>query len=139
MIITVGNYEIEIDSKNPNFDPLKQNNASSTKIHIDGEDVRVGFIYNSVYRQKEAFEYSLARVREQYPTSKVYVVSDGGLDYSYLEDEYEDLKFEMGEDTIGPYTKMTFHNYLEPDNQLAIKKNIAATIERVFNTAVILT
>ena len=131
MIITVGNYEIEIDSKNPNFDPLKQNNASSTKIPIDGEDVSVGFIYNSVYKQKEAFEYSLARVREQYPTSKVYVVSDGGLDYSYLEDEYEDLKFEMGEDTIGPYTKMTFHNYLQPDNQLAIKKNIAATIERV--------
>lgn len=131
MIFTIGNYEIEVDHKNHNFNPLKQNNASSTKIPIDGENVTIGFIYNSVYKQKKSFEYGLARVREYYPTSKVYVVSDGGLDYSYLEDEYKDLKFEMGEDTISPYIKMNFHNYLEFDNQIAIKKNIAATIERV--------
>jgi len=132
MTITIGNYEIEINGDHRNdFDPRIQNNASEERHLIDGEEVTVGFVYNAVYKQKNALEHGLKQIRKIYPNSKIYIVSDGGFDYSYLEDQYDNLKFEMGEDTIGAYTKMNFHNYLEEENQKAVKKNIAVNIERI--------
>lgn len=131
MKISVGNYEIDVDTKKENFNPLEQRNDSANKVLIDGEDITVGFIYNSVYKQKSALEHGIKQIRNIYPNSKIYIVSDGGLDYSYLQDEYDNLKFEMGEDTISAYTKMDFYNYRDEDNQQAIKKNIRVNIERV--------
>ena len=84
--ILVGNYEIDVDTENENFNPLEQRNDSKNKVLIDGEDITVGFIYNSVYKQKSALEYSIKQIRSIYPNSKIYIVSDGGLDYSYLQD-----------------------------------------------------
>lgn len=132
MNITIGDYEIEISGNHrEGFDPRIQNNADTEKHLIDGEKVTVGFIYNAVYKQKSSLEYGLKQIRNIYPNSKIYIVSDGGLDYSYLEDEYDNLKFEMGEDTISAYTKINFANYLEEENQQVIKKNIKVNIERV--------
>ena len=53
------------------------------------------------------------------------------MDFSYLEDKFDNLKFDMGEDTVGAYMKMTFNNFTEPDNQVAVKKIIATMLERV--------
>tara|TARA_B100000902_G_C27279515_1_gene900865 strand:+ start:1063 stop:1965 length:903 start_codon:yes stop_codon:yes gene_type:complete len=132
MNITIGNYEIELGGDYPEgFDPLVQDNASKTKKLIDGEDTTVGFIYNCVYKQKRALEYGLESIRDLYPKSKIYIVSDGGMDFSYLEDKFDDLKFEMGEDTVGPHIDTTFNNFTEPSKQAISKKIIATMIERV--------
>jgi len=118
MNITIGNYEIELGGDYPEgFDPLVQDNASKTKKLIDGEETTVGFIYNCVYKQKRALEYGLESIRDLYPKSKIYIVSDGGMDFSYLEDKFDNLKFDMGEDTVGAYMKMTFNNFTEPSKQ----------------------
>ena len=50
MKIEVGRYEMDLD-----FDPRIQNNASDKMIPIDD----IGFIYNCVFKQKKAFEYSV--------------------------------------------------------------------------------
>jgi hypothetical protein len=131
MKVSIGEYEIEVPHKDESFKPLEQNNASLDKTVIDGEDITVGFVYNAVYKQKRALEYGLEQIRKFYPNSKIYIVSDGGYDYSYLQDQYDNLKFEMGEDTIGAYTQMDFYNYREEENQKAIKKNIKVNIERI--------
>ena len=132
MNVTLGNYEIELGGDYPEgFDPMIQDNASKTKKLIDGEDTTVGFIYNCVYKQKRTLEYGLESIRNLYPKSKIYIVSDGGMDFSYLEDKFDNLKFDMGEDTVGAYMKMTFNNFTEPHNQIAIKKIISTMFERI--------
>ena len=78
MKIEVGNYELDCD-----IDPRIQNNASDETIVIED----VGFIFNCVFKQKAALEYSVGSIKKVYPDSKVYVVSDGGFDYSYMEDD----------------------------------------------------
>lgn len=127
--IRIGNYHLEIDGDYEN--PLVQNNASDEKILIDGKDITVGFIYNCVYKQTKSFEYGLRSIRNLYPEAPIYVVSDGGYDYQYLEKEVGNLKFEMGVDTMGPYKKVDFDNFTEDEHQVSIKNNISATVDRL--------
>ncbi len=129
MNIQIGNYDLEIEGTFD--DPLIQNNSDEEKILIDGKKITVGFIYNCVYKQRKSFEYGLRSIRNLYPDSPIYIVSDGGYDYQYLEDEIGNLKFEMGVDTMGPYKKVDFNNFKQKDHQESIKNNIAATVDRL--------
>jgi len=129
MKIEIGKYELDIEGDFSN--PLIQDNADKSKILIDGKDITVGFIYNCVYKQRKAFEYGLRSIRQYYPDSPIYIVSDGGYDYSYLEKDIDNLKCVMEEDTMGPYKKVTFDNFTEDIHQKSIKNNIAATVKRV--------
>ena len=101
MIIELGRHTIECD-----FDPTIHNNASRNKVPIED----IGFIYNCVYKQKDAFIHSVEAIREVYPDSKIRVFSDGGLDYSYLEDE--NLEFSMEEDTVSNMKRINENNFL---------------------------
>ena len=120
MKIEVGRYEMDLD-----FDPRIQNNASDKMIPIDD----IGFIYNCVFKQKKAFEHSVEAIRRVYRDAKIYVVSDGGLDYSYMEDE--NLKFSMEEDTVSPARAVNGDNFETPEHQKIIKTGMAATLDRV--------
>ena len=129
MNIQIGDYDLEIEGTFD--DPLIQNNCNDEKILIDGKKITVGFIYNCVYKQRKSFEYGLRSIRNLYPESPIYIVSDGGYDYQYLEDEIGNLKFEMGVDTMGPYKKVDFNNFTQKEHQESIKNNIAATVDRL--------
>ena len=120
MIIDLGNHTIECD-----FDPRIQCNNSADKLPIED----IGFIYNCVFKQRSATIRSIEATREVYPEAKTYLVSDGGLDYSFLEDE--NLKFSMEEDTVSATKNTGGHNFLLPENQEAEKKRMAATIRRL--------
>ena len=120
MIIDLGNHTIECD-----FDPRIQCNNSGDKLPIED----IGFIYNCVFKQRSAAIRSIEATREVYPDSKTYLVSDGGLDYSFLEDE--NLKFSMQEDTVSPIIKINESNFLDPKNQAITKRGMAATIRRL--------
>ena len=120
MIIELGRHTIECD-----FDPTIHNNASRNKVPIED----IGFIYNCVYKQKDAFIHSVEAIREVYPDSKIRVFSDGGLDYSYLEDE--NLEFSMEEDTVSNMKRINENNFLEEEHQITQRKNMAATIDRL--------
>ena len=104
MQIDVGDYTLDCD-----IDPTVQNNAEGELIPIDS----IGFIYNCVFKQKKAFEYSVEAIRRVYRDAKIYVVSDGGLDYSYMEDE--NLKFSMEEDTVSPAKDINGDNFEKPE------------------------
>ncbi len=43
-------------------------------------------IFFSCFKEKKAVEYSLTELVKHYPDSPIYLVSDGGLDFSYLEE-----------------------------------------------------
>jgi len=120
MKIELGNYVIECD-----IDPTEENNATNKKIPIES----IGFVYNCLFKQKKAFEYSVEAIKKIYPESKIYAVSDGGLDYSYLEDE--NLKFSMEDDTVSGLKDINGENFLQEEHQQTIKKGMAATIDRL--------
>ena len=115
MQIDVGDYTLECD-----IDPMVQNNAEGELIPIDD----IGFIYNCVFKQKAAFVHSVEKIREVYPESKIYVVSDGGLDYSFLQDE--NLETTMEDDTLSILKHINPQTYKQPEMQFAIKKGMQA-------------
>lgn len=120
MKIVLGNYEIESD-----IDPTIQHNAIGKKVPIED----IGFIYNCLFKQKNAAVHSVEAVRKFYPDSKIYLVSDGGLDYSFLEDE--NTKFSMEEDTVSAIKNINESNFREPEHQATTKKGMDATVRRL--------
>ena len=120
MKIELGNYEMDLD-----FDPRLLKNSTDEMIPIE----EIGLIYNCVFKQKKAFIYSVEKVREVYPDSKLYCVSDGGLDYSFLQDE--NLETTMEDDTLSILKHLNPQNSKQPEMQAAVKKGIAATLDRV--------
>lgn len=120
MKIELGNYELDCD-----IDPRIQNNASDETIVIED----VGFIFNCVFKQKRAFEYSVESIKKVYPNSKIYAVSDGGHDYSYMEDD--NVKCSLEEDTVSHLKPINGDNFRNPSYQIATRNGMKATIRRV--------
>ena len=63
----------------------------------------IGFFY-TCYKEHRAVEYSIKRLRRVYPDAPIYLVSEGA-DFSYLEEDYDEISTHLEEDTMSP----TFH------------------------------
>tara|TARA_Y100001968_G_scaffold283587_1_gene282333 strand:- start:1884 stop:2846 length:963 start_codon:yes stop_codon:yes gene_type:complete len=118
--VKLGNYKLDC-----NFDPKIQDNSSGEKILIND----IGFIYNCVYKQKDALIHSVDAIQQNYKDSKIYIVSDGGLDYSFLNNQ--DIKSVMRNDTVSPLKKINSSNFLEKNHQDNLKIGMKATIDRL--------
>lgn len=94
----------------------------------------LGFFY-TCYNERKAVEYSIKKLRESYPDNPIYLVSDGGIDFSYLEKEDENITTSLEEDTISATKNITGDlitgNFREEENQKAIKKGAWATLNRL--------
>jgi len=58
-------------------------------------------VFYKCYKETSAVEYSLKQLFSIYPDCPVYLVSDGGNDFSYLEDKYPTLKCSLENDSRG--------------------------------------
>ena len=98
--------------------------------------MRLGFFY-TVFNEKRAVDYSISKLRVHYPDSKVYLVSDGGLDFSYLEDKFDNIKTSLEEDTQSSTFKITGGtdgtggNFREENHQKNIKKCVYTLLDRI--------
>tara|TARA_R110000868_G_scaffold409778_1_gene696007 strand:- start:2257 stop:2976 length:720 start_codon:yes stop_codon:yes gene_type:complete len=88
-------------------------------------------IFYSCYNEVNAVDYSINKLKEIYPDNPVYVVSDGGEDFSYLESKYSNIKTVMGVDTMGSTFKITDQNFREDNHQENIKKCALAVLNRL--------
>jgi hypothetical protein len=93
---------------------------------------KLGIVY-TCYNEKKAIEYSLKILNSIYPDIKVYLASDGGLNYSYLEKEYNNLKTVVENDTFSLAKHINGDNFKIFENQIKIKNCILATINRLNN------
>jgi len=82
-------------------------------------DDELGFFY-SCFDEKEAVDYSLRELRKHYPTNPIYLVSDGGADYSYLASTFDNIFVSQEEDTMSETFKITGENFKEEKYQRAI-------------------
>lgn len=94
--------------------------------------VSLGFFY-SCYNEKNAIEHSIKELRIHYPESPIYLVSDGGYDFTYLVDIYDNMFVSLEEDTMSDTFKITDINFKESTHQNAIKKCVLAIIKRLKN------
>jgi len=95
----------------------------------------IGFFY-TVYKEKRAIEYSLEQLRMHYPYAPIYMVSDGGLDFSYLEAQYSNMKTVYEEDTMSNTFKITGApngNWKEETHQKVIQKAAKSVLNRLYN------
>lgn len=94
----------------------------------------LGFFY-TCFKEKRAIEYSLQQLNLHYPDAPIYLVSDGGLDFSYLEKDYKNLVTSLEEDTMSPTFKITGEldtgNFREEQNQEIIKKCAWTVLDRL--------
>lgn len=91
---------------------------------------KLGFFY-SCYKEKRAVENSIKELRKHYSTAPIYLVSDGGLDFSYLTKKYENIFVSLEEDTMSDTFYVTDQNFREPRHQKVIKKSALATLDRL--------
>jgi hypothetical protein len=94
----------------------------------------LGFFF-SCFTEKRAVEYSVSELLKHYPNSPIYLVSDGGLDYSYLQKKYENIFTSLEEDTMSETFKITgeldIGNFRQQYYQDVIKKCSFAVLDRL--------
>jgi len=92
--------------------------------------MKLGFFY-TCYTEKRAVEYSLKELRKHYVNNPIYLVSDGGLDFTYLKKDYDNLEVSLEEDTMSDTFKVTDQNWREPVHQNIIKRATFAVLNRL--------
>jgi hypothetical protein len=94
----------------------------------------LGFFY-SCYTEQKAVEYSLHELRKHYSDSPIYLVSDGGIDFSYLKEQYNNIFVSIEEDTMSSTFGITGDqitgNFREEKNQESIKKCALTVLDRL--------
>lgn len=88
-------------------------------------------IFYTCFKEKKAIDFSIATLKNVYPDIKIYLVSDGGFDYSYLKQLYSNIETFLDEDTMGPTKNINPNNFKLKENQEKIKKCAFATIKRL--------
>lgn len=94
----------------------------------------LGILY-TCFKEKKAIEFSIHMLRQVYPDIKIYLVSDGGFDYSYLKNDYSNIETVLDQDTISSTKSITPNNFKLSENQEKIKLCAFTTLNRL-NSAI---
>lgn len=92
--------------------------------------MKLGFFF-SCYKENRAVENSLSELRKHYPDNPIYLVSDGGSDFNYLKDSYDNLFVSLEEDTMSSTFNITDQNWREEVHQNAIRQATYAVLNRL--------
>lgn len=88
-------------------------------------------VFLTCFDETEAVEFALTKINEVYPNINIYLVSDGGKDFSYLKEKYTNLQTEFGENSMGEVLKLTHTHFQDKHQQDNIKKAVLTLIERL--------
>jgi hypothetical protein len=88
-------------------------------------------VFYTCYTEKEAIEHSLSLLYEIYPEVPVYLVSDGGSDFSYLEKNYKMLKTSVEYDSRSKIPSISDHNWENSDIRNYVKNSIWTFLSRL--------
>jgi hypothetical protein len=64
-------------------------------------------VFFTCYTELEAVEYSIDLLETVYPDIPVYIVSDGGSDYSFISEKYKNIRTSIESDSRGILTNLT--------------------------------
>lgn len=63
-------------------------------------------VFFTCYTEEEAVKYSIDKLKEIYPDVPVYLVSDGGSDFSQIKEKYRDIETRLEKDSRGILMKL---------------------------------
>lgn len=93
-------------------------------------DLDFGVFY-TCYTEMDAVSKSLELLHEIYPEIPVLLISDGGSDYSSLEDSYPNMKAELSHDSRGLIPKIRPETYRSEEIQKYMIESIFTFLERI--------
>lgn len=92
--------------------------------------MKLGIFY-TCYDEKKAVEFSIEELRRHYPDSPIFLVSDGGSDFSFLKNKFNNIYCQLEEDTMSKTFDITDRNFTNTLHQQNIKKCAFAVIDRL--------
>lgn len=88
-------------------------------------------VFYTCYTEISAVNHSIMVLRKIYPECPVFLISDGGSDYSHLENEYSGISALLEEDSRGFIPFLTQENFKTEENQLKILSSIRTFLGRI--------
>lgn len=86
-------------------------------------------VFYTCFTEYDAVDYSINLLKQNYPECPIFLVSDGGSDYTALEIKYSKLKTVMRHDSRGILQKMTYEKW----NQPGMRHKIFDSVMEFFN------
>jgi hypothetical protein len=88
-------------------------------------------IFYSCFKETNAVNFSIDILNIVYPNIKIYLVSDGGEDFSYLTKKYPNVKAVLESDTMSKTFELTDESFREEEKQKIIKNCAQSVINRL--------
>jgi len=92
-------------------------------------------VFYTCYTEIESVRHSIEKLRDIYKTVPVYLVSDGGADYSFLKEKFDNLEAFLEHDSRGFIPFLTKETYKLQENQDQIKQSIMTLLDRMNRAA----
>lgn len=87
-------------------------------------------VFYTCYKETEAVDHSIEVLKQHYPDCPVYLVSDGGDDYSFLEKKYSNIKTSIGYDSRGISQNLTPEKWMKKEVQEEVFKSVYEFFKR---------
>lgn len=87
-------------------------------------------VFYTCFTETNAVDYSIGVLRSIYPDVKIYLVSDGGNDFSFLKNKYSNIETLLEKDSRG-FIPSIGDDYKLPEIQKKIKDSILTFLDRV--------
>ncbi len=81
-------------------------------------------VFYTCYTEVDAVDFSIKTLKDIYPDCPVYLVSDGGSDYSFLEKKYSNVKTTISWDSRGISQSLTKEKWDNPEKKQQVLKSI---------------
>jgi len=88
-------------------------------------------VFFTCYTEVAAVEYAINTLKTIYPDCPVYLVSDGGADYSFLKQKHSNIETLREYDSRGFIPTITKETYRTKDLQAKIKDSVSTFMDRV--------
>jgi hypothetical protein len=87
-------------------------------------------IFYTCYKEIKAVDYSIKVLKEIYPDCPIYLVSDGGDDYSFLETKYKNIKTKISYDSRGISQALTKQKWMDPLVRMKVLESVNEFFKR---------
>jgi len=94
------------------------------------KDSNLGFFY-TVFNERRAVEFSVEQLRKVYPSAPIFLVSDGGIDFSYLKLRFNNICTKLEIDTMSKTFEINKENYIQGQYQEVIRNCVKTLLCRL--------
>jgi hypothetical protein len=88
-------------------------------------------VFYSAFNEIRAVDFSIATIKSVYPDIPIFLVSDGGENFEFILNKFNNISIHNGIDTMSNTFKITDQNFKEPKHQEAMLVCILTLFDRL--------